>query len=277
MGKILLPYAMATFVLQIWYNRFFDLQTYVSHLLHFSIQGPYYFLLFFIQLKLISPFLVIWCRFCNKQKASWLWHMVSVLFLCWFSSILIRYTFMLPVHGGGKNLFGGTYLLLYYIGILMANYRIFERLKAKRVIILSVSFVLWIIWWQLSCLGKLPFDTMLAAYWGDGFNPPSVNFIVFSIITLFICYSGFGLMEDSAIKINQNIVDATAFTGRYTLYIFMYHLMMRDVILTFLPMVQSNIWIMRFGIFIPMLLAPVLAVWLVRQIKKQIFKDCIES
>ncbi len=248
---------MATFVLQVWYNRFFDLQTYVSHLLHFSIQGPYYFLLFFIQLKLISPFLVIWCRFCNKQKASWLWHMVSVLFLCWFSSILIRYTFMLPVHGGGK--------------------KIFERLKAKRVIILSVSFVLWIIWWQLSCLGKLPFDTMLAVYWGGGFNPPSVNFIVFSIITLFVCYTGFGLLEDSAVKINQKIVDATAFIGGYTLYIFMYHLMVRDVVQTFLPVLQNNIWLMRVGIFIPMLVAPALAVWLIKKVRNRFLQIALEN
>lgn len=203
--------------------------------------------------------------------------MVSVVFLCWFSSVLVRYTFMLPVHGGGKNLFGGTYLLLYYIGILLANYRIFERLKAQRIVVLSVALVLWIIWWQLSCLEKLPFDTMLAAYWGGGFNPPSVNFIVFSIITLFVCYTGFGLLEDSAVKINQKIVDATAFIGGYTLYIFMYHLMVRDVVQTFLPVLQNNIWLMRVGIFIPMLLAPVLAVCLVKRIKNGFIKVIWES
>lgn len=271
------PYAIATFILQVWYTRFFDLQTYISYLLHFSIQGPYYFLLFFLQLKLISPFLIMWCRFCNKQKVSWLWHMVSVVFLCWFSSVLVRYTFMLPVHGGGKNLFGGTYLLLYYIGILMANYRVFERLKAQRIVVLPVALVLWIIWWQLSCWGKLPFDKMLAAYWGGGFNPPSVNFIVFSIITLFVCYTGFGLLEDSAVKINQKIVDVVAFIGRYTLYIFMYHLMVRDVVQTFLPVLQNNIWLMRVGIFIPMLVAPALAVWLIKKVRNRFLQIALEN
>lgn len=203
--------------------------------------------------------------------------MASVLFLCWFSSVLIRYTFMLQVHGGGKNLFGGTYLLLYYIGILMTNYRVFERLKAKRVIVLPVSVVLWIIWWQLSCWGKLPFDTMLAAYWGGGFNPPSVNFIVFSIITLFVCYAEFDLLEDSAVKINQKIVDSVSFIGIHTLYIFMYHLMVRDVVQTFLPVLQNNIWLMRVGIFIPMLVAPALAVWLIKKVRNRFLQIALEN
>lgn len=40
-------YAIATLILLILYFHFFDLKTYISHMLNFSIQGSYYFLLFF--------------------------------------------------------------------------------------------------------------------------------------------------------------------------------------------------------------------------------------
>ncbi len=46
-GKLYLQYALATFLLLIWYNRFFDWKVYIQHLMNFSIQGPYYFLCFF--------------------------------------------------------------------------------------------------------------------------------------------------------------------------------------------------------------------------------------
>lgn len=277
LSRILLHYAIATFILQVWYTHFFDLQTYISHLLHFSIQAPFYFLLFFLQLKLISPFLVMWCQFCNKQSLSWLWHIASVLFLCWFSSVLIRYTFMLPVGGGGNFLFGGTYLLLYYIGILLSAFGVFGVLRKRFVLILFISISFSIIWCWLYIQNIVNFDALLADYYGIGKNPPSVRLLVLSITVLFICYSVFGLLEDSAVKINQEIVDAMAFIGRYTLYIFMYHLMVRDVILTFLPVVQTNIWLMRFAIFIPMLVAPALVVWLINKIKNRFMQIALEA
>ena len=268
---------MATFVLQIWYTRFFDLRTYVSYLLNFSIQGPYYFLLFFLQLKLITPFLVMWCRFCDKQKTKFFWHVITMVFLCWFCSILVRFTFILQVHGAGKNLFGGTFLLLYYIGILIANFKILESLKTKKTAVLLVSGVLWVVWWRLNFLGKLPFDAWVAVYWGNGFNPPSINAMTFSLISLFVFFSIFGLLEDYGKQIGKIIVDNLAFVGRYTLYIFMYHLMVRDVILTILPVVQTNIWLMRFCIFIPMLLVPMLMVLLVNKAGNKIYVVCLEE
>lgn len=277
-GRLLGQYAIATFILQVWYTRFFDLQIYVSHLLHFDIQAPYYFILFFLQIKLISPFLILWCVFCDKQKMNFIWHFITLVFLCWFCSILIRYTFILQVHGGGKNLFGGTFLLLYYIGILLANFKVFEIFNSKRVVILPVAVILWSIWWRLSCMGKLPFDTMLAKYWGDGFNPPGVNFIVFSIITLFVCYAAFSLMEDNVNQMGKTIVDGFTFIGQYTLYIFMYHLLVRDVILTFWPAaVEANIWLKRFVIFIPMLIVPALLVWLIKKSKNRFMQDCFKD
>ena len=145
------------------------------------------------------------------------------------------------------------------------------------VLILFISISFSIIWCWLYIQNIVNFDALLADYYGIGKNPPSVRLLVLSITVLFICYSVFGLLEDSAVKINQEIVDAMAFIGRYTLYIFMYHLMVRDVILTFLPVVQTNIWLMRFAIFIPMLVAPALVVWLINKIKNRFMQIALEA
>lgn len=125
-GKLLFQYAIATFILMIWYNRFFDWNTYIMHLKQFSIQGQFYFFLFFVQLTAICPMLIKWCIFCNARKAKAIWHLATLLALCFVCAVCINYTYILPVHGGGQFLFGGTYLLLFYCGILFASLKVFS-------------------------------------------------------------------------------------------------------------------------------------------------------
>ena len=253
-------YALATFLLQIYYQRFFDLKSYLSYLLNFSIQGPYYFLLIFIQLKLVSPALITWCHICNRRRGAIGWHLGTVASLCWLCSILVRYTFMLPVHGGGKHLLGGTYLLVYYLGILMANLNWFHCSTKMLKGILICSSALWIFWWQVICNDKTAFlDQCVAKYWGKGFNPPSIQYIIFALITLFLLYSLFTLAEQLHAKLIDHMISVFAFLGRYTLYTFMYHLAVRDFMITAFPAIQSNIWLLRLAVFVPMLTFPVIA------------------
>lgn len=253
-----LQYAAATLILYIFYMHFFDVKTYVSSLLNFSIATPYYFLVFYFQLMLAAPFLLSWCEFCNSRRRKNIWHLGTTIFLCYCSSVFVRYTFVLPVHGGGKYLFGGTYLILYYLGILFANSGLFHNTVKQKIFIFCGSFAAWIFWWLLSVHKKLPFDAWLEPYLGNGFNPPGVQFMVFSIITLFVLYSLFSLLQESTWTFAGKIVDIFAFLGKYTLYIFLYHLMVKDFIVTYLPFVCENMWVMRFCIFFSMIILPVI-------------------
>lgn len=56
--RLFISYSIATLILFIYYRRFFDLKQYIDTLLNFNIQGPYYFLVFYFQLALITPLLV---------------------------------------------------------------------------------------------------------------------------------------------------------------------------------------------------------------------------
>lgn len=107
--KILGAYALATFIVLCIMQRRFDLKTYLNYLIGFNIQGPYYYIVFFIQLIMISPVLVNWCRFVNNRKYKWVIQLGTLGFLGWFAYISINYTYILPVHGGGQYL-GGRYI-----------------------------------------------------------------------------------------------------------------------------------------------------------------------
>ena len=137
--KLFLTYAVATFLVLCILQHRFDLKEYLFYLIGFSIQGPYYYLIFFIQLLMISPVLVNWCRFVNDSKNKWVMHLVTLCFLGWFAYISINYTHILKTAGGGERfLLGGTYVILYYLGMMLSSNKAFESGgggRAKRLLI----------------------------------------------------------------------------------------------------------------------------------------------
>lgn len=105
--KILTAYAIATFIVLCVTQHRFDLMAYLHFLVSFNIQGPYYYLLFFIQLLIVAPVMVNWCAFVSGKKHKWMIQMGTLGVLGWFGYVSINYTYILPVHGGGKFLGGG--------------------------------------------------------------------------------------------------------------------------------------------------------------------------
>lgn len=198
-----------------------------------------------------------------------IWHVFTVIFCGIVAAICINYTYILPVWGGGMYLFGGTYLLLYYSGVLLASSEIFNKYK-KYVVVCGCSIILWLLWWSLRCMALLPIDRMMISWWGDGFNPPSIELMIFAYITLLICWSGIKLIENRVFF--GKIVNIMAMGGRYTFYIFMYHLLVRDIMIQYFPIITKNIWLLRVGTFIPMIILPTLVAYFAkkRMIKKYI-------
>lgn len=225
-SKLFIQYALATFFVLIYSIRFFDLRTYISWLINFSAQPPYYYFVFFFQLLLITPVLAKWCRYCSYAKGKVIWHLGTLCCLCGIAFLSIHYTYLLPVYGGGQNILGGTFIIMYYAGMVLASLKCFSAGARKKIVIFIVSLIGWIIWWRGIAQGKLLFDFYLRPVWGDGFNPPSFNFMVFAVITLFLCYSFFSLCEKDK---GKWLVKVVAYIGKNTLYIFMYHCLFRDM------------------------------------------------
>lgn len=107
--KILIAYATATCIGTCIIHKQFDLRTYLGYLISFNIQGPYYYLVFFMQLLIVAPILIKWCWFVNRKKYKWVLQLGTIGCLGWLSYVSINYTYILPVHGGGQFL-GGGYL-----------------------------------------------------------------------------------------------------------------------------------------------------------------------
>ena len=217
---------------------------------------------FYFQLIVISPLLIWLYEFCESRKHVLIWHVFTVTFCGIVAAICINYTYILPVWGGGMYLFGGTYLLLYYSGVLLASSEIFNKYK-KYVVVCGCSIILWLLWWSLRCMALLPIDRMMISWWGDGFNPPSIELMIFAYITLLICWSGIKLIENRVFF--GKIVNIMAMGGRYTFYIFMYHLLVRDIMIQYFPIITKNIWLLRVGTFIPMIILPTLVAYFAKK------------
>ena len=273
--KLFVSYSIATFILFIYYRKFFELKQFVDTLINFNIQGPYYFLVFYFQLALITPVLVVWYKFCDKNKFRIILHTISMLVILYLSSILIRYTFVLPVHGGGRFLFGGTYLALYYFGMLLSPISTMVFFKNNRISLLILTSILWIVWLVLMTNNMITVDSALIPLFGAGFNPPSFNFSVFAILTLFVLFLFFSFLENLKSSLVQKFVISLSILGQYTLYIFMYHLLVKDIILSILPEI-TNIWIIRLVVFVPMVTFPAIIVIVINKFKVFLISNILE-
>ena len=254
--SLFVEYAFATAIYLIIGTHRFDLKTFLIYLLGFNISGPFYYFLFFFQLQIITPILIVWCKYCGNKKHRWIYHVISIGVLCMLAALSINYTYVLPVHGGGQYLFGGTYVVCLYLGMVFACEKMFPQKQVYRLFVLCLALCLWIVWWRELSNNSLPFDRRIEKFWGAGFNPPSFNFIFFAIITMYLCYALFSLMERW--RVSMFIVKALAILGKNTLYVFMYHILIQGIIIRqFSDMAKRNIWLYRFFMYSSMLLIPV--------------------
>lgn len=53
--------------------------------------------------------------------------------------------------------------------------------------------------------------------------------------------------------------------GRYTFYIFMYHLLVRDIMIQYFPIITKNIRLLRVGTFIHMIILPTLVAYFAKK------------
>ena len=251
-GKTIILYAVATGVVEIFYTHYLILSDYLDHLLHFSIQGPFYFLPIYFQFVLIAPLLKAWCDYCSARRAACLWHAVTVILLGVFSYTSVRFTFFLPLHGGARFLLGGTYIVLYYLGMAFVSAGVFEKAKRYRRIILPVSAAAWIgilLWLKQ---GAFPLDKLFPN-WTERMNPPGLQLILFAISTVFLSYSTFSMIDDSRFR---NVLRPLSFMGQYTIYTFLYHYVIMELLLNLLWPVTFKTWGLCILVFPAMVLLP---------------------
>lgn len=266
-GKnIVAAYLAANLIYLIWIDRYFDLKTYLQYVIGFNLSPPFYYVLLYLQLMLINrPIYDIIKRI--PEKLYWIWEIGMGIVILFISSLTTNYTNILNVYGGGGKIFGGTYLFLFYLGMLISKHAVFKNMTLKKSAILSAAgFLLWFGWWRFACCNQFALDAKLP--FGGGFNPPSITLSVMAVIMLVLSCGVFSLLEYS--KYLRWITCCTSWLGKHTLYIFLYHRFFLDYIMKEIRkyFTTENMWLIRIMYLGVMILGSILLDYLLHWTKK---------
>ena len=267
--KIVVSYCVAVVLYMLVGTRGFDLSQYIHYLISFSITGPHYFVLLYIQLMAVNRILYGLLRRCSHKMSGYCHEMIIMGGAIVLASWSIGNTNMLDVYGGGGKLFGGSYLILYFGGMLAMRHGWFEDTSVvKSAVMLVGAGSVWFILWRLVCRNGL----FLEAYapFGNGYNPPGITFMEFGICMLFITFGLFTLL--GRITHAMRVIRFIAWCGSHSMYIFLYHKLFLDYFLAkymgHLP--ETNILIARVVYLAVMIFGSILLGIILGQGKKYI-------
>lgn len=217
--KIVGAYLIAVLIYLIVRTHRFDLQEYVDNICFFNITGPHYFVLLYIQLMILCPLL-------RKivKKATLVQNAFLLIFLMVFTWWTSNYTNILYVYGGGGKLFGGTYLVLLYFGMVLAKYDVFQFNKNLKICVLGASGISSFCFWKFFCILR---DSEIGIC--SEINPPGIILMMYSISTIFFLYAVFEVLKNYYCF--NRIANVLIYLGKNSLSIFLYHKLILDFIL----------------------------------------------
>ncbi|MBQ7867086.1 MAG: acyltransferase [Clostridia bacterium] len=262
--KLIAAYCIATLVHQLHFDHRFDLVSYLTHLIHFNISRTHYFVLLYLQLMLTSRFLYMLLQKCPTGKRGMLYEALILIAVTLFSAWCSNYTNILGVYGGAGKLFAGTYLVSYFVGMLIMKHSLLEKASTGKCLVLTAAGgAVWFAIWRHMC--QTGYD--LAHYTPAelGLNPPGLLLTIQTVAVLVLLFGLFTLMDQLRILIP--ITNLFAFIGKHTLYIFLYHDMIyADYLVPYLY--TDNVWINRIIFLFGMIAIPLALEWLITQIQK---------
>ena len=267
--KILTAYCIAVVVYMIVKTHGFDFSVYLHYLVYFNISGPHYFVLLYIQLMFANGFLFNLLQKCPKSKRGYIYEALIMMGIIILSIWTTNYTNILDVYGGGGKLFGGTYLILFYFGMLVMRHGWLENTTIiKSTIAFILPGILWFIVWRYVCWNGLKLDSYMP--FGTGFNPPGITFMIFGLCMLFITFGMFTLSEQ--INYMKKAALFVCDLGRHSLYIFLYHRLILDYLLVpyMLGLIFKNIWLARVVYFSLMIAGSILIEIMIVNLQKAI-------
>lgn len=215
---IAVPYAISVGIYQLVIYQKWELLIYIEYLVGFDISLPFYFVFFYLQLVVISPILYRIIKLCDNGN-RFVRNTILIIGVTGISIFAIKRTVTLEIYGGGRNLFGGSYLLVYLLGELAAHYRIIQKWNVnKKSVIASIIIVILALVW----LSKYEFalDTGLGEIFGGGLNPPGITLMIYSACIIVCIYFVFSFIEASDRLFVRKIYQSFLLIGKYSFYIF---------------------------------------------------------
>lgn len=214
--KIFSQYLIATFVVLIVKEHSFDFELYLHHVRNFDISPPYYFVLLYLQLMLCNR--VIYNVLTWSTRHERLKDCIVFLLMAIVALLSVRRSSIFNAFGGAGMLFGGTYLVLYYTGMLIQKYDILNTTEApsgkRRVVLIGVVLCLGIFAWRQSYTQE-----GILRLW-SGINPPGILIMCYALSVLLLCQA---LFSGSRNKLYGGVVRMLCYVGNHSLWIFLYH------------------------------------------------------
>lgn len=251
--KISRPYLVATLIYSILIDRQFHFVNYLIRVIHFNACEPFYYVLLYLQLLVLTPVLCAILKFVDRFKYGFLIEVLGLIMVLIISSWTTNNSNILDVFGSGGKLFGGTELVMLYIGMVFGKHC--EKISVNKkllVVYWIICSALTIMWWNFISIDNLQIDLYLP--YGDGFNPPSISLGLYAIFMACTIYLLGKVLNESAPF--KKVFESVSVLGRHTLYIFLYHCMFLDFTFPHFfartGIVVSNIWLLRIVYFLGM-------------------------
>lgn len=260
--KILSAYLLATFIYQAANHKFFDFETYLYYLIHFNASSPFYYVFLYMQIMLFKQlFNRILSGGGYKQKNYN--EAIFLLIVVLISYFTMNYTNIFDIYGGGR-LFGGTYLILFYLGMLIAKHRwLDETIRVRKFSAIVIFGGLWIFWIGRLCSNISSVEAFILA--GNAINPPGIVIMVSACLILPFTFGIFSLLDEVKICPINQVVKGMFLIGRHSLYVFLYHRLILDCIL--IPYIDINsIWLKRIVYVFSMILGSLFIEIIVKKI-----------
>lgn len=207
LAGILVPYAAASLAYDFVGGGFtFDLRMSVDHLLHFNADGVFYFVLFYAQLVAIGPLIR---RLVASRVPLAALSLAGILAL---SLLFERHTFVLPVHGGGRFLLGGSYFFVFALGMALSGPLSCAAIRpSARVVTTAVA---------VPALLLLFGPQRIGAAWS---NPPNALAVLYTLLVFVVLFNLSAFADLSPSPLFGRARGAIGFIGRNSLTIFLYH------------------------------------------------------
>ena len=233
---ILIPYIVATIIFCVYKESYFYFETILNRLIYFNAAIHLYYVFLYLQLLCISPILYKIIKNINSSKHSLLKHILFLTIIMFLSIVFTKYTNILNIYGGGGKLLGGTFLTLYYFGMLFAS-KILYKPRKKAWLKSFIFFTLFL--FLITAIIKtdrmiLDFDV----FFQETMNPANITLSMYGLLIFFFIFYFFTTLEMT--KHFSKLISILAWLGKYSLYIFLYHLFVQDILFIFIETLHLN-------------------------------------
>lgn len=215
--RVIIPYIIASIICILFQYKLLNINILFKNLIAFSASPPYYFILFYIQLIIVAPYIYIMFQKTQQQKVL----QIILLIGAYFTGILFnKYTYIEGTMGGSSHLLGGSYFFAFVFGMwfyLNRNY------FSKKIVRVSMGLI--------GTIGIILMDKLdwIVASWSNPPNKYAVFYTLCIFALIYVIFEGIDnfLKEESEVR---KVLKKVFEPGSKSLYVFLYHMIFINIL-----------------------------------------------